>query len=299
MATKTTANDAINTVVMGVWDTLDYQGDPLTQTIPSDGIDPGGKSAVTWVVHYDGNSSSTTYSEGDAASAPGNESYGTASIDYDDFYARTVFSVTGHMKDQCQGRDANFDAVKKEAEGAIKAHDHYVEGLTVAAIEAAFDSTGSYAGLLRSTYNMASYEAAVATLALSDLQLADETMRKIEIVANMDNFVMLSTVDMVNEYGDVAVGSSASLPWNAGSGDTTMDMGKLRMDAKYNGVPWSIIPTMTATTILGFDTTYVKKRIVRPKQIELKASTDDSMTWHITSCQVPYVLNPKYGYKLT
>lgn len=294
--TTTTAAAAIDTHVTGVFETIDFQGTPLTDTIPNDGVSAAGQNSVDWVVHYDGNTSSTTFAEGDAASAAGNESYGTAVISHNDFYARTVVQITGHMMEQCKG--GSFDAVTKELEGGVKAHDHYVEGLTVTALEAAIDSAGSYAGLLRATYNMASYEAAVATLALSDLQLADETMRKVEIVADMSKFVMMSTIDMINEYGDVATGTGAALPWNTTDG-SNLDAGKLRYKAMYNSVPWVEVPTLTATTILGFDTTYVQKRVVRPRRIDLKASSDDSMTYHITSCEVPYITNPKFAYKLT
>jgi hypothetical protein len=292
MADSTTTSSAVRTYVDGLVDTADYDGTPLrdiTQEKPSQG-----DSIWRWNIKYGHNTSSVDYNEGDALTAPGNTLTARAAIAYSTGYTRTVFSLTGHAKDNA--KNGYWDLMEEESRDALQSHMHAVEGKLVTALEAAIDSGGSYGGLLRSTYKLASTEAAVATLALSDLQTEWETMAKIENAADMSQMIKISTIDMINEYMDVANGvayfENLTLPG-------VIDAGKLGNAVKYNNRPWLTVPTLTAATILTYNPAHVSRVIQRPVTIREVPTTKDEQEFAIESCEIIYHENPRKAGKIT
>jgi hypothetical protein len=253
-------------------------------------------TSFRWPLKYGDNLSSTTFSEGDALSAAGKALTATAAQTLADNMIRTVYSITGHA--QASTRNGYFDAWLEETNSAFEAHQRKAEDLAVAQLEAQIDSSGSIYGLLRSTYKMASYEAAVATLALSDLNTMWETLAKDPIEADMTNMVIMSTIDMLSEYLDVANG----VQYNEISSDQlagVIDAGKYGKVPFFSGRPWLTVSTMTATTILMLDPRQVRRLIYRPLEVQEMGKVDDSDTIALVSCESLIHQQPRYAGKLT
>jgi hypothetical protein len=292
MADTTTTSNAVQTFVSGLVDTADYDGTPLRDATQE--IQSMGDTSHRWNIKYGHNLSTVDYSEGDALTAPGNTLTARAAIAYSTGYSRTVFSLTGHAADAA--KNGYWNLMEEEAADALQAHMHQKEGKLVTALEAAIDSAGSYGGLLRSTYKMASTESASTTLTLAELQTMWETMAKIENATNMSNVVLMSTIDMINEYADVANGvayfENLTLPG-------VIDAGKLGNAIRYNNRPWLEIPTLTATTILAFDPNHVKRVVHRPVSIREVPTTKDEQEFAIESCEIIVHENPRKAGKIT
>jgi hypothetical protein len=295
--TTTTAAAAVAEFMNTLVDTLDYQGTQLRDLIPA--TPSQGDSAWRWPVHYAGNASTVDYSEGDAPTAAGQESYATASVAYSVGYKRTMYSVTGHARDQL--RNGYFDAEEKNMTGAIAAHLDAREDKLISQLEAAVDSSGSYGGLLRATYKMASYEAAIGgSLALSDMDTMHETLTADPIGVDTTNFVVLSPVDTRGEYNDVMTGTGAGdALWLENKEGVTADGGRFKFRAAYNGAPWIEIKKMTSGGLIYIDPANIKRIVQRDLMIEPYAKNDDSDTYAITSCEILVVPDPREAGKLT
>ena len=107
---------------------------------------------------------------------------------------------TGHALDAMKG--GHFAGVQKELTSAMEHHRHAVEGTNITTLEAAIDSGGSYAGLTRSTYKLASYEVA-GTPTLAEIQLMYQTLMDNEPAANVGAGVFLMAPDTFFDYQDV------------------------------------------------------------------------------------------------
>jgi len=285
-ATTTTAAAAVKTTFEPGFQKTFYEGTPLLKqfgTMPS----PGGDSR-DWKVKSAGNTSGTSFTEGQAPSAAGYVTVADATVAYTKY--RAMAQVTGHLRDAI--KNGYYDAVSAEMEGGNNELQVTVESALVTLFEAAADDAGSYAGLTRATYNLDSYEAAVGTLALADLQLLQETMMKQPRATPMNDFALYSTIDMFNEYMDVG-GGVAYFEFNTGGGASGGDLnaGKVRAVLDENGggragafgqIPWYIIPTMTATTIIGCRPSKIEIIEDRPVTIDLMGKNDDSDTYSFT-----------------
>jgi hypothetical protein len=278
-ATTTTLTTAIQKTFQTMVETYDYAETPLRnmlRIVPS----PSG-NAVDWKIHYGLNTTSANFSEGDAVSAAGNNTFADATISNTAGYMRTMVQYTGHAVDALKG--GYFDGIMKETEGAIKAHMHAKEDLLVTAIEAAIDSGGSYAGLLRATYLLAAYENAVGTTALTDYQTMWTTLSKLEIGADLSSHIFACNHTMIQEYLDVAAGVQF-LEYGQIQGGV-IDAGKLTRLPQYNGRPFIDVPTLTDGTVLFFNPADFWITEFRPIQIDQMGKTDDSSVFSITSAE--------------
>ena len=295
-ATTTTFASAIATYVNELIPTLDYQGNTLQQLVP--GVMSPGGNAKKWNVHYSGNASTVAYSEGDALAAAGNEAYGQASVAYSTGYLRTTFSITGHARDDVQ--KGYFNAVDDEAAGAVRAHVAAREALLISTLESAIDSAGSYAGLLRATYNLASYEADMSgSLATTDIDTMWNTLQASPIGADLSQHVFLAPTSTIAEYLLVAPGAGAGNPLVTMASGTTLDGGKFQYDIAYNGRPFVRVEGMTAGGLLFVAPSNLQRIIHRPITVEPMAKTDDSDLFAITSSEIIVCLNPRDAGKLT
>ena len=295
--TITTADAAIAEYLNGLVPTLDSQQTDFQNLIPT--IPSQGDDSFRWNVHYGGNSSTTSFSEGDAISAAGNETYAQAYVAYSTGYYRTIYSVTGHMADSTKG--GYFDAITQEGEGALMAHKHGQETNLITMAEAAIDSAGSYGGLLRATYRLDSTEgAAGGDLAMSDLDTIFETLTADPIAIDPTGFVVISPVDTRGEYNDVMTGTGAGdTLWLENKEGVTVDGGRFKFNAAYNGAPWITVRGMTTGGLLYLNP--ADCRIVEHRSITVTplARLDDSARFAITSCKIFVHLNPRKAGKIT
>jgi hypothetical protein len=295
-ATTTTLATPIAEFMQATANTLDEQTTGLRALVPAT-ASPGGL-LYEWPVHYAGNASSVSYAEGDAVTATGQESYATAQIAYSTGYYRTMYGFTGHAMDAA--KNGYFNAIEAEASGAIAAHLKKVETGLITQLEAAVDSAGSYAGLLRATYKMASYEAAAGgALAVSDLDTAHETLAANPIGADMSNFVVISPVDTHGEYNDVAAGTGAGDPIVTRAEGSTIDGGRYQYQAKYAGAPWIDILGMTSGGLIYIDPSNMKRVVQRAIKVEAMGVNDDSLNFAITSSEILVVPDPRRAAKIT
>lgn len=295
MATTTTLASAIKTVVSDMVSSADYAEAPLRSLIPEI-QNPGGDS-YDWIIRSADNAQSVTYVEGDAVGADGNATFATASVPYTGGYIRTPFSVTGHALDFC--KNGNFDPMLEELQSAMRAHVHKAEGLTVTAVEAAIDSAGTYGGLTRSSYNLASYEADPnTTTALSHFATMWTALQTDPLIAPVQEMEFLAGITVLNGFSAVAAGVQYN-EYNQQRG-TAIDPGKLSNGLAYNGRPFRFVPTMTSGTCLFVDPRKNLLRVIsrRIEVVEL-AVIDDSVRMVIQSGEITVCKNPRFAGKLT
>ncbi|MCP4677720.1 MAG: phage major capsid protein [Deltaproteobacteria bacterium] len=292
-ATTTTLSTAIQKTFPAMVETEDQVKTPLRNFLP---IVPSlSGNSYDWKVHYGGNTSSTTYSEGDAVSAAGNETYADATLASSSGYARTMVQFTGHAVDAMKG--GYFQGIENELRYAIQKHLKYKEGLAITALEAALDSSGSYAGLTRATYKMETTEAA-GTPTLAELITMWTTLTDDAIAMDMSQAWLLMPPDTIDLYNAVATGIAYFEFPSVVNG--VVDAGKLQRMPSYNGRPIHQIVGLTSAITLCFSPeTGVKLVTFREPQIEQMGKNDDSTVFSITSSEILVVENPKMAGKIT
>lgn len=128
----------------------------LRATIGGANVFMGADKKVHFSVQADGTDTSEAYVEGDSAPAGGVMAYATASINLGS-YQETV-RYTGHARRYGVQALTGYDMVSEEISNAVGRLTTKATGLEQAIFEAAIDSAGTYGGLTRSTYNLASHE---------------------------------------------------------------------------------------------------------------------------------------------
>jgi hypothetical protein len=262
--------------------------------------DGGSDTSYRWNVNYTGNASTETYSEGDAYGAFGNELTAEASLSYNDGYRRTLWSMSGHAKDAIKS-DNYYDAIAFEAQQSAAEHLKAQDAALIASAEAAVDSSGSYGGLLRSAYNMVSYEAAAGgLLALSDMRTAYVTLSANPIEADFagGKYVIIGDAGVIGEYGDVAVGTT-SRPVTTVSADTAIDAGTMRYVNYYEGIPMKQVRGVTSGTMLWLPKTMSKIIERRAPKTESVYLNQDAEGWAISSSYIFVAKDPRRCAKIT
>ena len=292
-ATSTTLSAAIGTYVSGVAETLDSRATPLRSLMATV---VGQGDSVDLVANSAGNTSSATFTEGDSAAAAGYQEYYALTLAKSGFQYRTMYQVTGTVIDSLKA-SSNFAGIQVEAQGAILDHLSYVEDATVTTIEAAIDDAGSYMGQTRANANTASYEAAV-TPTLDQMATMWSGMAADPRSVDMSSVAMLAPIEFITSYGDVATGQTA-FEYNAVQGGD-IDAGRVAGgNIFYNGKPFTTVGTMTDTTCLITAPSNLQCAVFRGLTVEQYAQNDDSLTYAITSVEVPYVFNARKAGKLT
>ncbi len=292
-ATDTTLAAAIGRYVTGVAETLDSRATPLRSIMA---VEQGRGDSVDIVANSAGNTSSTTFVEGDAAAAAGYQEYYAMTLAKSAFQYRTMYQITGTVLDSLRD-GAHLNGIADEATGALLDHLAYIEDATVTTIEAAIDSGGSYMGQTRANANTASYEAAV-TPTLDEMASMWSGMAADPRSVDMASVAMLAPIEFQTSYGDIAVGQTAH-EYNAVQGGV-IDAGRIAGgNIYYNNKPFTTVGTMTNTTCLISAPSNLRVQVWRNMKVERYAQNDDSMTFAITSVEVPYVFNARKAGKLT
>jgi len=291
-ATDTTIASAINKYVDGVWDTLDSRATPLIDFAGSDTNVVG--DSVDWVVQSAGNTSTTTFVEGDDGAAAGYNTFYSLTLAKSAFQYRTVYQVSGTAIDSARG--GYFDVIQRESMGAMLDHQAYLEEALVTNFEASVDSGDSYGGATRANANTASYENAVGP-SVADMHTAQVSMMADPRSANWAELQMLAPIEFQNSYATVAAGVSGTYPMQAMQGGI-VDAGKLS-NISFGGKPFTTIGTMTDTTCLLLGPNNCARKVWRGLDPQIKASNRDSIVVHLVSVIVPVIWNPRIAGKLT
>lgn len=297
MATTTTIATAIAEAVDGEL-ALTKDGNALDFMSEFTQEASDGDTSYRWNVNYTGNSSTETYSEGDAYGASGNELTAEAAIAYSGGYRRTRWDVTGHARDAIRGRNY-YDAIAFEAQQSAAEHMKAQDAALIALAEGSVDSAGSYGGLLRATYNLVSYEAAAGgALALSDMRTAYTTLAAAPIEADLSNMVIIGDASVMGEYGDVAVRTTSS-PVMTVQSDTKIDAGSLRYDNMYEKIPMKQVRGITAGTLLWMPKNTCKIVVRREPTVKDVNLNQDADGWVISSSYIWVNKNPRVCAKIT
>lgn len=292
-STATTAAALIKEYADGMVYSADAVNTPL-RNLATEIQAPSG-SSYEWLTNYSDNASSTSYVEGEAASATGNGSYAKAALAYSGGYARTMLEITGHARDYA--KDGWIDLASNEINRSMLKHYKYHEALQIAALEAAIDSSGSVYGLTRSTVNFASYEASIVSPAASDLATMWNTLAASPIEAPMENMVLLSTIGVKQTYANLFTAAS-NRPLNYMAGGN-VEGSTIAGGVTFNGRPWKEIPGMTSSVLLMIDPSLLFRVVRRDLKVEPYAKTGDSDIFAITSSEIIVYKNPRYAGKLT
>jgi hypothetical protein len=136
-ATKTTAAAGIKTTFEPGFAKTFYDGVPLLKMF---GSKPNlGGDSIDWKVKSAGNTSGTTFTEGQAPSAAGYVTVADATVGHEHF--RTMVQFTGHLRDALN--NGYYDAIAEEMQGGQDELMKTVEDTFIATLEAAIDSGGS------------------------------------------------------------------------------------------------------------------------------------------------------------
>jgi hypothetical protein len=298
MATSVTQAQSLVDVFQSLIVTADDESTPVLDLLGSYGrvIPSTGGNSVDWPLRYTENASTAALaSEGSAYATAGNALMAGATVAHSVTPINTVFELTGTLEDFNKGEGAKYDAYEQEFQSALKMHNGKREDNAITALEAAIASAGSYAGLVRATYKLASYEAqsAATALALSDMNTLYNTLAADPIVAGLQNHIIVSNNTRRNEYNEVAVGTGAGDPRIATVQDQIIDAGKQRAKSQFNSLPWFEATRMTAGTILMFDPSLVKVTVVRPVNIKEVPVAADKRQYVITSNETTTVFDPR------
>jgi len=294
-ATVTTLTTAVKTYVDRVVPILTSENTPLLNLIPIRPPDPGSVS-VDWVARTTGNASTVAFVEGDAATAPGNAVYSALTLSNSSGYLRTMGNISGRAIDAFRN-GGSFRAIQAEVDSALTAHKLARETATVTAFEAAIDDAGSYAGLTRATSGMVSTEDAF-TPTLAEMITFWSTLSSTPIEAPMQSMDFIANEASIDAWLAVATGVAYFEFPSVVNG--VVDPGKLQKMPTYNGRPIRTVTTLSAGVWLFNDWQNNSDRTVfRPITTEEYAKVDDSLTFAVTSCEVPRIINPKLAGKLT
>lgn len=250
-----------------------------------------------WNVHYAGNTSSETYSEGDPAPNPGYQSTVQAAVAHNSI--QTVVQISGHLQDSMSIGDRYFDAVKLEMQGGVNALMHKVEETLAAQLIDAIDDDTSYAGLTRATYGLASAVTSASSAALS-MSMLEEAWEDVSIDGrNVDksDFEIYSSAEQETAYVRCASGAGGNYVYQK-LGDGAFDAGRLQSTTAFNAAPWYVIPTLTNTYVFGSRKSDIVIEEARALTIKPLAKTDDSDKWLITWRGGLTHRNPKMTFRI-
>lgn len=271
-----------------------------------------GGSTLNVKMHYAGNASVSTYSEGDAIGSPGSQSYLTAS--WPCAYYRAQIQFTGHAQDQLL--NGNPDAVfynQLALEFTMASEDIRDKlstdllgtGLTApVGVQGIVDSAGTIAGLNRSTYSwFQAYEnsGGTTTVAISDLDGAMQNSSDADYAAQIDQ--IWTSWKQLNKLKGVIGNPGTSnnsvrimLDQNNGG---MLNTGSILNGIKYGNIDIVPIRDLTNSIFLGLTMSTFFLGRMRDWRVDPIAKTDDSSKFLLTGAWGLGNRNPKKNWKVT
>lgn len=292
-ATTTTLSNLIRpNVAAGPSKSLVFQETDLVNWLRSLGRFTAqvGGSPFKWNIASAENSSAEVYVENQALPSAGQRSYAQASVSA--FYARTVASVTGHVRDQQRTGAFYEDAEQAELASATRALMKQVEDSllgTTYGLPVAVDSTTTYAGIAVGTVAAwASYELAVGgALSLAALDLMYRTL----IGRGGTPSHILTVPAQITAYTGLAnVGHATATPVFLGQlpgQGGVFDMGLIRTMPTWNGIPFVQQRNMTSGELymLDVNTARFEVAVHRDLTVEPLAKVNDNQQWQLSMAQ--------------
>jgi len=270
-----------------------------------------GGSTLNVKHHYAGNASVGTYSEGDALGAAGSQSYLTAQ--WGAAYYRAQIQFTGHAQDQLLNgslETAFFDQLGLEftmaAEDLVDrvSTDCLGTGLTApVGIQGIVDSSGTIAGLNRSTYSwFQAYEVVggTTTVAISDLDGAMQNSSDSDYAAQITE--IWTSWKQVNKLKGI-IGNPGtannSIRMDPSQPNMSLNTGSIVNGIKYGNIDIKPIRDLTNSIFLGLTMPTFFLGRMREWRVDPIAKTDDSSKFLLTGAWGLGCRNPKKNWKVT
>jgi hypothetical protein len=268
-----------------------------------------GGATKNYKIHYGGNSSVSTYAEGDALGVAGSQSYLTAN--FPEKHYRATISITGHVYDQTQGGNQTavfFDQAEKEFTYATKdlvdliTTDMLGTGVTApVGIQGIVDSAGTLAGIDPNTYTWwAAYEnTSSTTIAVADIDTALQNVRDPEYAANI-NLILTSHKQMMKAKGVFGNPgqTSNSVRTLVSAGGYVMNLVDYTNMA-VGGIPVIPLRDLTNSIWMGVEREQIEIATQRPLNVVPLAKNDDSDRWLMTWAGGLTTRNRMKAFKLT
>lgn len=266
-------------------------------------------TSYRWKAMTAGNTSAETFTESQSQPVPVASTYVNAALAF--VYFRAMMRITGHVRDavaQSAGEYAGLSLINQEFENAQQAIIDLMNttflGTGNSGLQLAVDSSGTYAGLLRSTYTTwASYEAAVnTTLSHSDLTLMRESLRDNDIGGKMTLVLAPhNQITNIQALTGAPGASNTSLRY-----DLTQSGGALQLAPTLNQTMFGEarcvgVGDLTDTVIFGLDPLAdggIKTVVHRELDVRPDISGDDDV-YQVSTSATLVVPNPKLQGKLT
>ena len=267
---------------------------------------PGG-SRITWGIDYSSTANGGAFTRGDAMSAS-DTLVGIAAYQTKDWYQATA-KVSGIDKNEMAGSGSEIamDLTSKSIEAATKNLVQAQATAFAADLVAMVDNGGNFsdAALTRSTYGLASYEAALSgaltLVAMEDMieALEDTTYGPI----SRDDMVILMARNQLTNLSRL----SSNLAYNStfanlttSTDPTTMiDAGRANRNASFEGVQIQVVPGFSNADIVVVPKFNVKIYMHHDLEITTKDTAEFADMYHLVAGANLVVLDPLRAGKLS
>lgn len=257
-----------------------------------------GGTSYNWPVRYD-TTAAAAYSEGQAAPAPGNNSYLNATLAYSAGYFWRGVEISGHSVDAMKDEGAIVEAIDREVMDAARAIQDLINTtfMGTSHLQLAVDSAGTYAGINRATYTgWGSWENALGGAhSLAACRDMVEGLLDNDRGARREDLAFIMPVNQVTNHVALA-GAGAGVPIIS-QGGGKLDLGFT--GASFQEIPIFGVPDMTDTVILLVHRPSIYWVMHRPLKFEPKPTAGDSHSFLLTCALQLVVERPDLCAKQT
>ena len=311
MATEdtTTLTDIINDQFSSEIQSSINDNTQLFQLFPpvsAESYSEGSGDSIRWTVELTEDDNSEEYVEGTPIPVPSNIGINKAAVGKTHYH--NAAKITGISLDFLKNNKVDLTSPfgRTIMKSGMQLQRKINTGM-LAALQAAIDSTGTYAGIDRSTYPLwASSEEATST-ALTLAQVNDQIriLKSAPRGVDFNNLRILLPPELGQAFGDLRT-ADTNRPFNTSRASANdMDGGNLYVEGgglpPYNGIPVIEVQEMTATNVLIVDVTKIAIVETRPVTIVDKTQgvMEDAELRYLTAAYNIIVENPYHCAKLS
>jgi len=269
--------------------------------------DGQGPSPFKWNVAYSGGTAEI-FTEGQALPAVTKQSYAQASLDA--FYARGLFSVTGHVKDNMAkggfyDDPASVEQALMQSDVLKKIEDELVGSTQDRGIAAIIDATGTYAGLSQSTYSAWASEenGSISTLDIADLEdLYEELVSAAggsSVPRGATPTHVLMPPNQVTNYGRTIGPAATSGGVFRINSNTGFDAGLVRSTMSFQGMPVVQVSGITTTEAYMVDINDMTLLVHRDLRIDPVLGNPEEEIYQVSTAVCLKVEHRNWHGKLT
>lgn len=275
--------------------------------------DSKGSAPFKWNVVTATNSSAETFSEGQAPSPAGRQTYVQASVDV--FGVRVYVGETGHTRDN-RAKSGFYDdpgsleEMLGESDLLYKADTELCGSTQDRGIASIIDSTGTYAGLAQGTYSVWSSEenAVSGALTVSALNLIYEELTlatNSSVPRGASPTHVLMPVQQITNYTELVGPAATSGGVFRYSNPADYDLGLVRKIAgwetglTYNGLPLCRIRNLTSTEIYVTDITDWELLIHRDLQVDPVVGNPEVIQYQLSTTMALKIAKRNHHGKMT